>query len=177
MRVAHYSRMIARKMNYSEEFADNVFYIGLLHDTGKVKISGDILNKPGKLTAEEFEEIKTHTTKSTEILKGFTAIENLVEGALCHHERFDGSGYPLGLKGSQIPLVARIIAVADSYDAMSSNRCYRDHLSEEKILFELENNKDKQFDKDVVDAFIKCYYGTELSDVTHEILKEIRKLS
>lgn len=176
LRVAHYSRMIAKKMNFSEEFVDNIFYIGLLHDTGKVKISGEILNKSGKLTDEEFEEIKTHTTKATEILKGFTAIENLVEGALCHHERYDGNGYPLGLKGDQIPVVARIISVADSYDAMSSNRCYRAHLNEEKIFLELEKNKGRQFDSKVVDAFIKCYKGKEFTEVTQEILKEIRKL-
>lgn len=177
LRVAHYSKMIAGAMGMNEEFMDMIFYIGLLHDTGKVNISDEILNKPGKLSDEEYEEIKTHTTKGSEILKGFTAIDNLIEGVLCHHERFDGTGYPLGLRGEQIPFVSRIIAVADSFDAMSSNRCYRRHLSDEEIIDELNSKKGTQFDANVVDAFIKAFNSPEFEKTNQNIIREIRLLS
>ena len=135
------------------------------------------MNKPGKLSDEEYEEIKTHTTKGSEILKGFTAIDNLIEGVLCHHERFDGTGYPLGLRGEQIPFVSRIIAVADSFDAMSSNRCYRRHLSDEEIIDELNSKKGTQFDANVVDAFIKAFNSPEFEKTNQNIIREIRLLS
>lgn len=177
LRVAYYSKMIAKKLKFNEDFVENIFYIGLLHDAGKVNIQDEILNKPGKLTDEEFDIIKTHTTTGAELLKGFTAIDNLVNGALCHHERYDGTGYPLGLKGEQIPTVSRIIAVADAYDAMSSNRCYRAQLTKEKILDELNSNKGKQFDSNVVEAFVDCLENGEVERIDELISKDIIKLS
>lgn len=113
----------------------------------------------------------------TEIFKGFTAIDNLIEGVLCHHERFDGTGYPLGLRGEQIPFVSRIIAVADSFDAMSSNRCYRRHLTDEEIIDELNRKKGTQFDAKVVDAFIKAFNSLEFEKTNQNIIREIRLLS
>lgn len=164
-RVAEYSRLIAKKLKLPENECENIYYIGLLHDTGKMVIDDEILNKPGKLTCQEYEIIKSHTTKGAELLKDFTAIKDISVGALYHHERFDGKGYPTGLKGEDIPLVARIICVADSYDAMSSNRCYRAQLDKEYILDQLISNKGKQFDPDLVDVFLKCIESGEVDEV------------
>ena len=149
-RVALYSREIARRMKMSEDQIENIYYIGLLHDAGKIGIPDGVLNKPGKLDEEEFAKIKEHTTNGEKILQDFTAIEGIQNGAKYHHERYDGKGYPEGLKGEDIPLCARIICVADSYDAMSSNRCYRKHLDKEVILSELKNNSGTQFDPSIV---------------------------
>lgn len=148
-RVAQYTRMIASHMDFSEEELDNIYYIGLLHDVGKMSIPDAILNKPAKLTPEERKIIETHTTQGAEMLKEFSAIPDIISGALYHHERYDGAGYPQGLKGEDIPLIARIICVADSYDAMSSFRCYRDALSKEEIMNELDVCAGKQFDPEI----------------------------
>jgi len=148
-RVAYYSKRLAQEMGMSAEEVSDVYYIALLHDVGKISISDDILNKPGKLTSEEMDIIRTHTTKGAAILKDFTAIDSVADGAMYHHERYDGKGYPSGLSGTDIPLIARIICVADSYDAMSSNRCYRDALSPDDIKTELDVNAGKQFDPEI----------------------------
>ena len=148
-RVAKYTRMIASHMNFTEEELDNIYYIGLLHDVGKMSIPDAILNKPAKLTPEERKIIETHTTQGAEMLKEFSAIPDIISGALYHHERYDGTGYPQGLKGDDIPLIARVICVADSYDAMSSFRCYRDALSKEEIMNELDVCAGKQFDPEI----------------------------
>ena len=148
-RVAQYSRMIASHMDFTEEELDNIYYTALLHDVGKMSIPDAILNKPAKLTPEERKVIETHTTQGAEMLKDFSAIQDIVSGALYHHERYDGNGYPQGLKGEDIPLIARIICVADSYDAMSSYRCYRDALSKEAIMNELDVCAGKQFDPEI----------------------------
>ena len=145
-RVAMYAKEIAKRRGLSEKFVRELYYIALLHDCGKIAIPDDILKKEGSLTTEEFAIVKTHTTKGSELLKKFTAIEGIGDGAHYHHERYDGYGYPAGLEGEEIPLCARIIGVADAYDAMSSNRCYRKALSHEKIMEELLNNSGKQFD-------------------------------
>ena len=147
--VAKYTRMIASHMNFTEEELDNIYYIGLLHDVGKMSIPDAILNKPAKLTPEERKIIETHTTQGAEMLKEFSAIPDIISGALYHHERYDGTGYPQGLKCDDIPLIARIICVADSYDAMSSFRCYRDALSKEEIMNELDVCAGKQFDPEI----------------------------
>ena len=164
-RVAEYSKLIAKKMKFSEDDCEEIYYIGLLHDTGKVVIDNEILNKPGKLTSEEYEIIKSHTTEGAELLKDFTAIKDIPVGALYHHERYDGTGYPTGLKGNEIPLIARIICVADSYDAMSSNRCYRAQLSDEQIHEQLVSNKGKQFDPEIVDVFLACIESGEVDAI------------
>ena len=154
-RVAAYTRAIAREMGYSGEELDRIYYIALLHDCGKMGVPDNILNKPDKLTDEEFEEIKSHTERGGEILRSFKSLENAGEGALYHHERYDGEGYPEGKAGEDIPLIARMICVADSFDAMNSNRVYRKKLSPETIREEIEKNKGKQFDPKIADIFLK----------------------
>ena len=114
-----------------------------------------ILGKPGKLTDEEFEIIKSHTVRGGEILSSFKSLKNVGEGALYHHERYDGKGYPEGLAGEDIPLIARMICVADSFDAMNTNRVYRKKLSKEGILEEIERNKGRQFDPEIADIMLR----------------------
>ena len=121
-RVAIYSAEIAKRMGMSDEEQEQIYYMGMLHDIGKIGIPDAILKKPGKLTEEEMQIIRNHPTIGGEILKDFTAIQGISDGARYHHERYDGNGYNEGLKGKEIPLAARIICVADSYDTMSSKR-------------------------------------------------------
>lgn len=154
-RVAVYARKLAQKMKFSEEECQKIYYIAMMHDCGKCYIPDSILKKPAVLTKDEYEIIKTHTTKGAEMLKNFDAVENIREGALYHHERYDGSGYPSGKKGEDIPLIGRIICVADAFDAMTSKRCYRDRLSNEKIISEFEENKGKQFDPYIADCMLE----------------------
>lgn len=170
-RVAEYSRLLAKKLKLPENECEDIYYIGLLHDTGKVIIDNKILNKPGRLTSQEYEVIKSHTTKGADLLKDFTAIKNISVGALYHHERYDGKGYPSGLEGERIPLVARIICVADSYDAMSSNRCYRAQLEKDQIIEQLVTNKGKQFDPDIVDIFLELLESGEVDEVRRSIVE------
>ena len=154
-RVAIYTKLIATEMGFSGEELDRIYYIALLHDCGKIGVPDSILGKNGRLTDEEFEIIKSHTTRGGEILSRFKSLENVGEGARYHHERYDGKGYPEGLKGKDIPLIARMICVADSFDAMNSNRVYRKKLSYDYIVSELENNKGKQFDPEIADIMLK----------------------
>lgn len=147
--VSFYATEIARRMKLKEENISSIKYAGLLHDIGKIGISDSILSKPGILTEEEFSIIKAHSTIGADILKNIKMIKTSSEAARYHHERFDGTGYPLGLKGFEIPLAARIVGVADAYDAMSSDRSYRQHLSEEAIREELQNQAGKQFDPEI----------------------------
>ena len=149
-RVAEYSREIARRMGFSEDEQERIYYIALMHDIGKIGIPDTILNKPDALTEEERRIIQTHVNIGGDILKDFTALEGISQGARYHHERFDGNGYCEQKKGDEIPLVARIIGIADTYDAMSSDRCYRKALSEEIILNELYKGIGTQFDPDIV---------------------------
>jgi len=154
-RVAKIAYALACEMKYSARDCHDIRCIALMHDCGKIAIPVNILQKPDKLTDEEYEEIKRHTTVGGEMLRDFTSIKGMNLGALYHHERYDGKGYPQGLKGKEIPLIARIICVADSLDAMNSNRCYRPRLTKEVIVEELIKNKGKQFDPDVVDYLMK----------------------
>lgn len=145
-RVAEYSAAIARAYGKDEEYCQEIYQIGLLHDVGKIGVPNAIINKTGRLTDEEYEIIKTHTTKGKEILSKISLSPNLPIGANYHHERYDGKGYPEGLKGEEIPEIARIIAVADTYDAMNSNRSYRNGLPKEKIRDEIIKGMGTQFD-------------------------------
>lgn len=153
-RVSEYSVMIARKLGYDDKRIEEIRKIALLHDIGKIAVSDSILKKPARLTAEEYEVMKSHTTAGGQILKDLTIVENVSLGAMYHHEKYDGTGYPKGLSGEDIPIEARIIAVADAFDAMNSNRVYRKSLTKEKILAELENGKGKQFDPELIDLFM-----------------------
>lgn len=154
-RVAQYTRLIAKEMGFHGEDLDRIFYIALLHDCGKIGVPDNILGKPGKLTNEEFEIIKSHTVRGGEILHSFKSLKDADEGALYHHERYDGKGYPEGRAGEDIPLIARMICVADSFDAMNTNRVYRNRLTKERILEEIETNRGKQFDPKIADIMLK----------------------
>ena len=154
-RVAAYSRELARRIGVDEEELDNVFYVALMHDCGKIGVPDAVLKKPDKLTKEEYAMIQSHTTVGDTILANFTSIPNISDGAHFHHERFDGKGYPTGIRGKDIPLYARIICIADSTDAMSSNRCYRNRLTDEQIIEELRENAGKQFDPDFIPHIVE----------------------
>ena len=121
--------------------------MGLLHDVGKIGIPDEIINKPGRLSDEEFAIIKEHPGKGAKILSSVPEMPKLATGARWHHERYDGSGYPDGLKGDEIPEEARIIAVADAYDAMTSSRSYREKMPVENVISELKKGMGTQFDE------------------------------
>lgn len=166
-RVALYAREIARRMHMPPSEQQQLYYIALMHDVGKIGIPDAILNKNGPLTPEERKVIESHTTKGGEMLESFSSIDGIIEGALYHHERYDGKGYPQGLSGHNIPLYARIICICDSYDAMSSNRCYRRHLDRETILSELNNNAGSQFDPDIVKYMINMIEDRFVNKINH----------
>ena len=146
-RVAEYSREIAKRYGYDEAGQEEIYMMGLLHDVGKIGVPDTVINKPGRLTDEEFGMIKKHPIKGAEILATVSEMPKLVTGARWHHERFDGNGYPDGLKGEDIPEEARIIAVADAYDAMTSHRSYRDIIPQDHVKSEIENGMGTQFDE------------------------------
>lgn len=145
-RVAMYAMDIAGRYGYDDEKQEDIYFAGMLHDIGKIGIPNEIINKTGKLTDEEYETIKTHPVIGAEILSNISEIPNIAVGARWHHERYDGKGYPDGLKGEEIPELARIIGVADAYDAMTSKRSYRDVLSQEIVRAEIEKGIGTQFD-------------------------------
>lgn len=154
-RVATYSLELAKRMGKSEEEQKNIYYAGLLHDVGKIRVPEDVINKPGKLTDEEFNQIKIHPVSSFHILKDIYEDPSISLGAKYHHERYDGKGYPNGLVGDNIPEIARIIGVADSYDAMASNRSYRKALPQNVVREEIEKGKGKQFDPVIADYMLQ----------------------
>lgn len=145
-RVADYSKEIARRAGLSKEHQDDIYIMGLLHDVGKIGIPDAIINKPAKLSDEEYAVIQNHPVLGAKILTNITEFPKLSTGARWHHERYDGKGYPDGISGEDIPMEARIIAVADAYDAMSSRRSYRDVLTQEYICEEVRKGKGLQFD-------------------------------
>lgn len=155
MRVAKYSRMIAERLNFSEEEQENLYHMAMLHDIGKIGVPDAIINKPSGLTNEEYYVIKSHPSMGADILSEMPEFEDIGIGARWHHERYDGSGYPDGLKGEDIPLNARIISVADAYDAMTSNRSYRTYMSQETVRNELIHGKGKQFDPRITDVMLE----------------------
>ncbi|MBR6643715.1 MAG: diguanylate cyclase [Lachnospiraceae bacterium] len=162
IRVAEYSALLATALGWKEEMVENLKYIALLHDIGKVGIPDRVLNKPGKLTETEFNIIKSHTTIGGDILKNIETISYVDAGAKYHHERYDGSGYPCGISGAGIPTVARIISIADAYDAMNSKRVYRDALPPEIIRKELVNGRGTQFDPNYLDIFLELFDAGKL---------------
>ena len=146
VRVAQLSRQIAQEAGLSDSACGQVYFAALLHDVGKIGVRYDVINKPGKLTDEEYEQVKSHTVVGYQILSSIKESPYLSIGAHYHHERYDGKGYPDGLKGEEIPTVARIIAVADAYDAMTSSRSYRDPLPMARVREEIVNGMNTQFD-------------------------------
>ena len=166
VRVAKCAEAIARKLQWEESEIQNLHSIALLHDIGKIGVPDAILNKPAKLSDEEFAVIKKHPVIGNDILKDIHMIKNVAEGALYHHERYDGSGYPFGMAGDEIPLCARIIGIADAYDAMTSNRIYRRKLSIPKVKEEFEKGRGTQFDPELTDLFLEML--EERGDVPSE---------
>ena len=161
-RVAQYTRRIAQEMGYEGEQLDRIYYTALLHDCGKIGVPDSILGKPGALTEEEYGIIKSHTVRGAEILHHFKSLEHVEDGAHYHHERYDGKGYPDGLAGEDIPLIARMICVADSFDTMNTSRVYKAKFSEEYILSEIETNKGRQFDPQIADVMLRLLRDGEI---------------
>ena len=154
-RVAEYTVMLSRELGIDEETVEKYYCIALLHDIGKVGVPPEVLNKPGKLTDEEFSIIKSHSALGYDALKNISIMPDLAIGAGAHHERPDGKGYPRGLNGEEIPRVAQIIAVADCFDAMYSDRPYRKRMNFEKAVDIIKNASGTQLTPDVVDAFLR----------------------
>ena len=154
-RVAKYTAMLATELGYDSETVEKYRRIALLHDVGKIGVPEEVLNKPGKLTPEEYEVIKSHTSQGYKVLKDISIMPDLATGALAHHERPDGKGYPSGLHDGEIPRVAQIIAVADTFDAMYSNRPYRNRMNFEKAVSIIKEVSGTQLTPDVVDAFLR----------------------
>ena len=164
-RVAYISCLIAQEMGWSPEQVDVLRKIALLHDIGKMGIHDSVLNKPDRLTDEEYEQMKQHTVIGAEILKELiTTLPNVDLGAKYHHERYDGKGYPHGLSGEEIPLEARIIGVADAFDAMNSQRVYRDVCEEDYVFNELKRGRGTQFDPEIVNALFRAM-GLPIDDM------------
>ncbi len=153
-RVAEYSREIARRAGFPKEAQDSIYMMGLLHDVGKIGVPDAIINKPAKLSDEEYAVIRSHPVMGSDILGNITEFPMLSTGAKWHHERYDGKGYPDGISGEEIPIEARIIAIADAYDAMSSKRSYRSVLPQAQIRAEVEEGKGTQFDPVLADIML-----------------------
>jgi putative nucleotidyltransferase with HDIG domain len=159
-RVMEFSKSIGQRMKLDKEDIEYLKRSALLHDIGKIGIPDIVLQKQSKLTDEEYAIIKSHSERGAGILKHIKTFKDLVPAVYHHHEQFDGGGYPQGIKGKEIPLHARIIAVADTFDAMTSNRAYRKALSLRTALSELERNKEIQFDPDITDIFLDILQET-----------------
>ncbi|MBQ1849203.1 MAG: HD-GYP domain-containing protein, partial [Lachnospiraceae bacterium] len=155
VRVAKYSRMLAEKLGLSAEECENVYYMALLHDIGKIGVPNAIINSPTRLTDEEYAVIKTHPGVGFDILAEIKSRPDLSIGARWHHERYDGKGYPDRKAGEEIPYFARIIAVADTYDAMTSNRSYRKYMAQDAVRAEIEKNSGTQFDPKVAKCMLE----------------------
>lgn len=173
VRVATYAKQISELLGYDADQADAIYYTALLHDVGKIGVDDAILRKPGRLTDEEFAAIKAHTVIGAQILSRITSMPELQYGALYHHERWDGKGYPKGLQGEEIPEPARIIAVADAYDAMTSNRSYRNALSQSRVRDEIANGIGKQFWPPAARAMLKMIDR----DINYEMRQKVEEAS
>jgi len=156
-RVTRYSLLIAKEMKLDQHFLETLQISAQLHDVGKIGIEDHILKKPGALTAEEFEVMKTHTTKGANILRPVTQLAEMLPGIELHHEALDGRGYPYGLQGDQIPLLARVIAVADTFDALTTNRPYQKEHTPDQALQIIQNLAGKRLDPDAVKALLAVY--------------------
>jgi HD-GYP domain-containing protein (c-di-GMP phosphodiesterase class II) len=155
-RVARIATRIAQQLGCDKEFLHTIYMSGLLHDVGKIGIDDAVLNKPGALTPEEFEHIKQHPAFGYKILAGIKQFAPVLPAVLHHHEQWDGKGYPCNLAGEQIPYIARIVAVADAYDAMTSNRSYRPGMADEKVYGIFQKGSGNQWDPAIIDAFFAC---------------------
>ncbi len=171
-RVSQYAARMAKALGWSRERTDDLRFAGLLHDIGKIGVPDSILNNPRRLTEIEYDIIKSHTTVGREILKDRIMIRIAEDVAGSHHERYDGSGYPCGLKGEEISEESRIVAIADSFDAMNSDRVYRKACSRENIRSELIRGKGTQFDPHFVDVFLNLWDQGQLDEIIRMDLSE-----
>jgi len=172
MRVAEYAVGTARELRWSEDEVKKLHYAAILHDIGRVGVPESVLNKKQALTESEFELIKEHVYAGSEILRDISVVKDLANGAKYHHERYDGKGYPEGLEGKDIPAIARLIAVADAFDAMKNPRPYRRALTREEIKIELENGNGTQFDPELLDAFFRVWDNGGFENVESEVEKD-----
>jgi len=156
-RVAEYSTLICAELHLTAAESERIRFSAILHDIGKIGMDQNILTKPGVLTPEEFTILKTHTTRGAEMLRPVSEFADLLAGVELHHESMDGSGYPYGLKGDQIPLMARIISVADTFDAMTHDRTYQDAMEGAYALRIIRTMAGKKFDERAVEAFCRAY--------------------
>lgn len=163
-RVSWYSCALARALGWPEQEVLELEHEALLHDIGKIGVPDSVLNKPGRLTDEEFTVIQSHTQVGGRILDRSQTLHGAAEVARCHHERFDGRGYPSGLAGEQIPLHARVVAISDAYDAMRSDRIYRKGLPRERIREELVKGRGTQFDPALLDVFLRLFDSGALEE-------------
>ena len=168
IRVGYYSKLIAQNLGMKDDEVDNIYYIALLHDIGKIAIPDSILNKPGKLTDEEFAIMKSHTTRGAKILEGISTIPQIIEGAKSHHEKCNGMGYPEGLKGEEIPFVARIICCADCFDAMASKRVYKEPFPLDDIINEFKRCSGTQFDPKIAEVVVEMMENGKLKPYSAE---------
>ena len=171
-RVAVYSEILARGLTLPDGEVRRVVQAGVMHDVGKIGVRYDMLNKPGKLTPEEIAVFRQHPEKGKRILEPVPCLHGLIDGCWCHHEWFDGGGYPRGLSGQNIPIVGRIVAIADAYDAMTSDRAYRRALAHEVAIGEIERCAGTQFDPELSDAFVKLIeaWRKEMRERGHDSL-------
>ena len=160
--------MIAERMGYGKRQVEDIYNIGLLHDIGKIAVPDSILGKPSRLTNEEYEVIRHHAENGYKILKEIEIRPDLAIGAGYHHEYYDGSGYPRGLKGDEIPEVAQIITVADTFDAMNSTRAYRKQMSKDNILAEMRRISGTQLNPKIVDVFFELVDEGKFNDVFYD---------
>jgi putative nucleotidyltransferase with HDIG domain len=156
-RVANYGQILAVALGYSPRQVETMITAGTLHDIGKINVPDHILTKPGRLTVEEFEIIKRHPQDGFEMLQPFQELRGVLNVVQMHHEAYDGSGYPFGRAGSEIPPEARLFAVVDAFDAMTSSRCYRTAMDGEVAIEEIQRNRGQQFDPVIANIFIKLY--------------------
>ena len=164
-RVGFYASQLAKEMGMDAEVQQTLNNAGILHDIGKIGVKDEILLKPGRLTDEEFKLMQQHPVIGEAIVKPVRALSKVVQLVRCHHERYDGKGYPSGLKGEEIPLEARLLSVVDAYDAMSTNRPYRKRLTQDEVKAELKRNSGIQHDPQFVEAFLRMLEKKELHQV------------
>jgi len=173
-RVAFIARSIAERLHLPPTEVESVYLSGLLHDVGKIGISEDVLRKPGKLTDDEMDHVRSHPEIGARILGSLKQLDDILPGVRHHHERIDGKGYPLGLKGEEIPLIGRIICVADGYDSMTSDRPYRSAMPEEKVFGELRRCSGSQFDPEIVDVLFSLLDEPHFHEIYENMAGGIR---
>jgi putative nucleotidyltransferase with HDIG domain len=165
-RVTRIASEIARELQWSREQLENLEIGALLHDIGKIGVPDMILRKPDSLTSDEYVAMQQHPVVGTQMLKGVSILQPALAYILYHHERYDGTGYPFGLSGKEIPIEGRLLTVADTFDAMTSDRPYRQALSHEEALAEIVRHRGTQFDPEIVDALLRAYEHGRLKKLT-----------